>query len=157
MFNIILIIGLIAILVWASIIDFYDMIVPDLANLAVAFLGIVRIVAFEKINFLDASFGVILGGGLLLCVRESFRIFRQSDALGLGDVKLLASAGIWVGWAGIGPVLLIGSLSAFFAFVFRAIRIGRPSFKDPMPFGPFLAFGIIDVVVFFETLNWQVF
>ncbi len=157
MLNLILIIGLIFILVWASIIDFYDMIVPDLANLAVAFLGVVRLVLLEKINFFDASFGVILGGGLLLCVREAFRIFGQRDALGLGDVKLLASAGIWVGWAGIGPVLLIGSLSALFVFVFSAIRIGRPAFNVPIPFGPFLAFGIIDVVLSFEIMNWQAF
>jgi len=153
MINSILIIGLIGVLFWASITDYHHMILPDVANLTIAILGIIRILILGRIDFIDACFGVFIGGGLLFCVRQAFWYFRRINALGFGDVKLLAAAGTWVGSEGIGPVLLIATLSALIAIVFKAIRIGELAFKDPIPFGPFIAFGVIDFLLLHEFLN----
>ncbi len=154
MVNSLLFVALVAVLIWSSIIDFRHMILPDAATLAVAALGGLRLVLTGEGNVLDAGLGVVLGGGLLLCTRAAFRHWRQRDSLGLGDVKLLAAGGIWVGAAGIGPVVLIATFAALLAFMLRAFRLGRAALRDPMPFGPFLAFGLVAVVVFIDGPVW---
>lgn len=61
--------------------------------------------------------------------------------MGLGDAKLLAGAGAWLGWFWLAPVVFIGALTALiYVLILRAA--GRlVSMSTRVPFGPFLAFG----------------
>lgn len=61
-------------------------------------------------------------------------------ALGLGDAKLAALLGAWLGLSGLGLTVILAVVSGALVGVIGRIsgRLGR---HDPMPFGPFLAAG----------------
>jgi leader peptidase (prepilin peptidase)/N-methyltransferase len=66
-----------------------------------------------------------------------------ASGLGLGDVKFLAAAGIWVGLAGLPMLLLAAALTAL-ACVGIMQLAGRPlTGQTSISFGPFLAIGLL--------------
>jgi len=77
-----------------------------------------------------------------LLQRLYFRL-RHVEGLGLGDVKFLAAATIWVGVAGVPTLLLIAALAALGAA--GALQLAGHEMKrqSAMRFGPFLAFGLL--------------
>ena len=85
----------------------------------------------------DSIYGLLIGGGLFLLV---YIISRKG--LGGGDVKFMAAAGLYLGFAGTVPAILYGTvLAAITGLVLIAIKkIGR---KDTMPLVPFLFAGIM--------------
>jgi leader peptidase (prepilin peptidase)/N-methyltransferase len=74
--------------------------------------------------------------------------------MGGGDIKLMAAAGVFLGWKGILVALLAGSLIG--ALVSIALMIARKKGrKDMIPFGPFLCFGIMIAVLYApKLLDW---
>lgn len=69
--------------------------------------------------------------------------FAYPGGMGLGDVKLAGVLGLFLGWLGIGP-LLVGAFAAFllgglFAIILLLLRrVGR---KSGIPFGPWMLVG----------------
>jgi len=88
----------------------------------------------------DSMYGLLIGGGIFLLV---YLISRKG--LGGGDVKFMAAAGLYLGFAETLPVILYGTvIAAFVGLVLIFIKkIGR---KDTMPLVPFLFAGIIITV-----------
>jgi len=90
--------------------------------------------------------GSLLGGGILLAVAVASR-----GAMGGGDIKLMFAAGLFLGGPGV-------VLALFMAFVSGALvgslllATGIKKFKEPIPFGPFLAFGIFVATLWGEPL-----
>jgi leader peptidase (prepilin peptidase)/N-methyltransferase len=69
-----------------------------------------------------------------------YRRWRGRDGLGLGDVKLAAVAGAWLGWATIFAVIELAALSALGAYFINARLRRRPLKKTEfLPFGSFFA------------------
>lgn len=95
--------------IWMSIIDLKYRILPDVLNLTVALCGIAFHMAteFRYITWEMMLLGALVGGGLLLLIRAAANWHYGMDTLGLGDVKLLAAGGIWLG-----PQDLMMALSA---------------------------------------------
>lgn len=85
--------------VWMSIIDLKIRILPDELNLAVAISGVLFHLAtgWLYISPLMCLGGALAGGGLLLAIRAIANNIYGMDTLGLGDVKLLAAVGLWLG------------------------------------------------------------
>ena len=85
----------------------------------------------------DSLYGLLLGGGLFLLV---YLLSRKG--LGGGDVKFMAAAGLYLGFAGTIPAILYGTvlaaLTGLILILFK--KIGR---KDTMPLAPFLFAGIM--------------
>jgi len=85
----------------------------------------------------DSIYGLLMGGGLFLLV---YHLSRKG--LGGGDVKFMAAAGLYLGFAGTIPVILYGTVLA--AIVGLAlILLKKIERKDPMPLAPFLFIGIM--------------
>src|SRR6185295_8965709 len=76
----------------------------------------------------------------LLGVMEGYRRWRGRDGLGLGDVKLAAVAGAWLGWVTITAVVELAALAALAAYLLAAARRRQPLKGSAfLPFGAFLA------------------
>ena len=66
--------------------------------------------------------------------------FAYPAGMGLGDVKLAATMGLFLGRA-VGPAILIALLVASIVGVALIARHGSEARKMAIPFGPFLALG----------------
>jgi len=130
-----------AILTW---IDIRDGIIPDWLNLAIAGLGLVNIVITGDLSAaLEATCEGIAVGGLFWLLRRLYFSYRKIQGLGLGDVKFLGAAGIWVGIAGIAPVLLIATMTALACAGIVQISGRALTAQTSLSFGPFLAAGLV--------------
>ena len=120
--------------------------VPDALNALAAFAGTGTIWleawAAGAGPFWASGLAILQGlvcGGVLLLLREGFYRIRNVDGLGLGDVKLGAVAGIWLGWELFAVAV---TLAAFLALIFVAGWAARRGAWDrtrQIPFGAFLA------------------
>lgn len=99
-------------LVWLSAIDLKMRLLPDELTLAFAVTGILfRFAAYPHAgSWIDAVLGCIAGGGALALVRSVANRFYGFETMGLGDVKLMAAAGIWLGIEGAITALCVGAL-----------------------------------------------
>ena len=78
-------------------------------------------------------------GGLWLVRALYFRI-RQRDGLGLGDVKLAAAGGAWIGWQSLSDAILLAAAMALSLIIVLAVMRGKElSAAAKVPFGCFLA------------------
>lgn len=99
-----------------------------------------------EISWGQSLVGSLLGGGILLTIA-----IISKGGMGGGDIKLMFAAGLLLG----GPAVL---LALFIAFVSGALggglllATGVKRFKEPIPFGPFLAFGIFAASLWGEQL-----
>jgi leader peptidase (prepilin peptidase) / N-methyltransferase len=76
----------------------------------------------------------------LLLLMAAYRRWRGRDGLGLGDVKLAAVAGAWLGFVTIFAVIELAALSALVAYAVNAWLRKRPLRATAfLPFGAFLA------------------
>jgi leader peptidase (prepilin peptidase)/N-methyltransferase len=88
----------------------------------------------------DAVIGVLVGGGVLWTVAEVYYRVRHEEGLGMGDVKMLAMIGAFVGW----QLTLVTLMMASFAgslIGMAVIAARRGTMKYALPFGTFLAMG----------------
>jgi len=102
----------------------------------------------------DAALGAAAASGLLWLVAEGYFRMRGREGMGLGDVKMMAMAGAFLGVQRALLTILLGSLlgSVIGAAV---IAIGRKGADFELPFGTFLGAGAL-LVVFFGSpaLAW---
>jgi prepilin signal peptidase PulO-like enzyme (type II secretory pathway) len=131
--------------------DARRLILPDWLNAVLAGAGIAFHIFSEWhfLSHLDLFLGAALGAGLLFALRWLFLRLRGVEALGLGDVKLMAAAGCWVGLTGLPLILLVGSLGTLITIF--ALRAGGLGFTGPLaarriPFGPGLCAGLVVAV-----------
>jgi leader peptidase (prepilin peptidase)/N-methyltransferase len=76
----------------------------------------------------------------LLGLMFGYRRWRGRDGLGLGDIKLAAVAGAWLGFATIFAVIELAALSALGAYIVNGyIRKRSLKATEFLPFGLFLA------------------
>lgn len=87
-----------------------------------------------------AALGALLGAGILLAVWAAWYLIRHEEGMGLGDVKMLAAIGAFLGWKGVLVSLFFAALSG--ALVGLALMAwGSLGAKAKLPFGAFLALG----------------
>jgi leader peptidase (prepilin peptidase)/N-methyltransferase len=93
-------------------------------------------------GWLDSLIGIVGGGGILLLIAEIYYRVRHEEGLGMGDVKMLAMIGAFLGWQ-LTFVTLV--LSSFLGSVvgLTLIALKRGDMKYALPFGTFLAIGAL--------------
>jgi leader peptidase (prepilin peptidase)/N-methyltransferase len=87
--------------------------------------------------------GMLAGGGSLYFVAWTYEKIKKVDAMGGGDIKLLAMIGVLLGWKGILVTIFIGSAVGSFAGIIIMTYSRNINMKLPIPFGPFLSMGAI--------------
>lgn len=88
----------------------------------------------------DSALGIALGGGVLLAIRAGWKVTTGVDGMGLGDVKMLAMVGAFLGWQQVLVVLLFSSLSGAVIGILLTTLQGK-SLQHRLPFGTFIAIG----------------
>jgi leader peptidase (prepilin peptidase) / N-methyltransferase len=84
--------------------------------------------------------GIVFGGGLLYAIAEAYYRIRHEEGLGMGDVKMLAMIGAFIGWQLTLLTLMTASLAGS-VIGLGLLATGRGSMKYALPFGTFLALG----------------
>ena len=130
-----------AALVALSVIDLDTMRLPDAITLPLIATGPLIAWALGW----DTPFWRILSAGAgflaLFGVAEAYRALRGRSGLGLGDAKLFAAAGAWLGIGAL-PSVLLWACGIALAAVLLAVALRRDiQASSRIPFGPFLAFG----------------
>lgn len=138
-------------LITLSIIDLRVWLLPNWLNLTLAILGIAfhASIQFTILEPIQLLYGAFLGAGTLLAIRFFGNMYYKQDTLGLGDVKLLGAAGLWLGVEGVVMAMTIGAFAGLlhgigFAFA-RAIKEKtKPDLHRLMiPAGPGFCVGIL--------------
>jgi leader peptidase (prepilin peptidase) / N-methyltransferase len=155
-----IVIALIVLLALASLllawIDLRRGIIPDWLNLLIALLGLARALLLEGwAAALDAALEGLTVGAVIYVLRWLYFQWRKHHGLGLGDVKLLAASAVWIGVVGIPMQLLIASVAALVAAGALHIMGQRMTRQTALPFGPFLALGLLATLVL-EQSGWAV-
>ena len=92
-------------------------------------------------SLLSSAIGAVAGYVFILLVRWAYARIRHREGIGLGDAKLFAAAGAWVGWLGLPSVLLVAALFGIAATLFRYGGKATLRSDDRVPFGTFLCLG----------------
>ena len=131
-----------AVLSLLSAIDLTSLRLPDVLTLPLLIAGLALAATGGMETFVWHAASALLGGLSLYLVGWAYLRYRGLEGLGLGDAKLFAVAGSWVGAEGLASVLLIASGSALLtALVWRSWDKSVDG-RSALPFGPFLSLGL---------------
>lgn len=131
-------------------IDFAHQILPN----AITLPGIAAGLAFSLVNPpgpAGAAIGAIAGGGVLYAIAGAYYLARREEGMGMGDVKMLAMIGAFLGWKAVLVTLVLSSFSGALVGV-ALIALSRGSLRVAMPFGTFLALGAVAAMLVGEPL-----
>lgn len=110
---------------------------PDVITLPGIVIGI-ALGSLTQPGVAAAIAGAALGAAVLLFVRWGWKRLTGVDGMGLGDVKMLAMIGAFLGWKQVGVVLFLATLTGAILGITLAAS-GRRSLQTRLPFGTFLA------------------
>ena len=136
-------------------IDLRHRVLPNVITIPGIFVGLL-FSCFAEPGWFDALLGVIIGGVTLLVVSEVYYRARGEHGLGMGDVKMLAMIGAFLGWQSMLVTLVLAS------FLGSTIGIcvmlsGRGDRQFALPLGSFLAVASIAVTFVGEPfIAWYV-
>jgi leader peptidase (prepilin peptidase) / N-methyltransferase len=128
--------------------------IPDGINLAIAGLGVTKVVvAYGVTAAVEAIIEAILVGIVFWSVRWLYFVIRKKDGLGIGDIKFLAAAVPWVGILDVPTLVLITSLAALLAIGGAHLAGQKLSWQTSLRFGPFLAIGLLSTLALQQWLG----
>jgi leader peptidase (prepilin peptidase)/N-methyltransferase len=134
-----------------TFIDLDHQIIPNIITLPGIPLGILAGLVLGEPLLLDRIIGALAGAGFLYLVLFYGSAFYGQDAMGEGDLNLIAMVGAFLGWRGVIVTILVGCLSGS-AIGLALIGLGRLRRREHIPFGPFLALGAIVALFFGDRL-----
>lgn len=149
-------------LIILSFIDMKYFIIPDRFTWGGVFAGILASFLYPELHgfetfkegFVFSSVSALICYGILNSVRIIGTFVYKREAMGYGDIKLVAAFGAFLGWK-------LGLLSIFFGAVFgsvigiASIIFSKFTLRSEIPFGPYLAVGAFIALIYGQRfLNW---
>ncbi|MBU4376965.1 MAG: prepilin peptidase [Candidatus Omnitrophica bacterium] len=141
---------LVSALIAATFIDFDFQIIPDSITVSGIIIGLIAAYIFPSIfgeisrqkALINSLLGVLVGGGSIYLIGVLGTIAFKKDAMGGGDVKLMAMIGAFLGWK---MALLVFFIAPFFgAFVGIMLKV---KYKiETIPYGPYISLAAIIVI-----------
>lgn len=138
-----------ALMVLITLIDLRHYIIPNVLSYPAVPLGVLANIAVFHGNdwtagLIESVTGAVLAGGSFYLLRAAWFRLRGFEGLGLGDVKLAAVAGAWLGPLLLASTFLVAALGGLAAVAVMAVLPGRQlKLGDPIPFGSFIAPAIL--------------
>jgi len=104
----------------------------------------------------ESLIGLVAGGGVLYLLAEGWRLIRHEEAMGGGDIKMLAMIGAFLGWQLMIFTLVFSSLLGALIGL-TLIATGKGNRKSQLPYGTFLALAALAACVVGQpVVNWYV-
>lgn len=139
------------ILIPVAIIDIKHYIIPDSITLGGLVLSIAISFLPGYLSPIQSLIGLLVGGGILYAAGLLGELILKKEAMGGGDIKLMAFTGALWGWKIALTSIVVGAFCG--AIIGLLLIVIKKSNKDNMlPFGPFLALGIILSVFYSDQL-----
>ena len=136
-----------SVLLAISVIDWFTFEIPMACNVFIGILGIVHLV-WDRSHALEYLAGALTVSLLFLLVY----VLTKGQGIGGGDIKLMAAAGLLVGWKRILLALFVGSV------VGSVIHLSLMKWQKKeriLAFGPYLAVGIfVSILWGKEIISW---
>lgn len=123
------------VLVAVTLTDLELRLIPNAIVLAGALAAVAIVAVSDPSSLGERAVAAAAAGGALLLVALAY-----PRGMGMGDVKLVAMLGLYLGRA-VAPALLIGLAAGALVGVAMIARHGAAARKRAIPFGPFLALG----------------
>jgi len=122
--------------------DIREGLLPDALTLPLAAAGLALAAIATPDELTERGLGAVAGYAVLAATREIYRRLRRRDGLGLGDAKLLAAGGAWLGWEALPSVLLLACVVTLGWVLLAGWWRGNLALDRRIPFGPGLCLGI---------------
>jgi len=132
-----LLLGCVLVVLFA--IDLEHHLLPNVITLPAIAIGFI-FSFFTEPGWVASLIGIALGGGFLFAVAEAYYRIRKEEGLGMGDVKMLAMIGAFLGWKLTIVTLMMASFTGTLVGI-GVLASGRGGMKFALPFGTFLALG----------------
>jgi len=127
-------------LIIIAFIDLNEQIIPDVISLPGIAIGFILSFFVTYISFVDSILGIAVGGGIILIIGLGGSVIFKKEAMGGGDIKLVAMIGAFLGYRYIIISLFLGFfLGALTGIILIMAKI--KSREDVVPFGPFIVLG----------------
>jgi leader peptidase (prepilin peptidase)/N-methyltransferase len=104
-------------------------------------------------GLVEGGLGIALGAGALLLVAGGYYLIARREGMGMGDPKLLAMIGAFVGWQGVVFTMLAASCIGTLVGVGLIVFAGKDR-RYQVPFGPFLSLGAV-LWIWFGPTAWR--
>jgi len=137
---------LVFVLLCVAVVDWDAMEIPDGLLVVGAMAGLIWIwLVPNSPGWLDVLLGVAAGALPLLILDRLVWIIAKKPGFGLGDTKLMAMAGLFLGWQGMPAAYFIAFVSGGLYGI--ALLITKKAERgDYIAFGPFLCLGILSAI-----------
>ena len=123
------------------VVDLQHRILPNAITVSGVGVGL-AVSVFVEPGWRDAVIGVVVGGGVLFGVAEAYYRLRGEEGLGMGDVKMLAMIGAFLGWRLMFVALFLGSVLGSIVGI-GMLGLGLADSQYALPLGTFLAIGAV--------------
>jgi leader peptidase (prepilin peptidase) / N-methyltransferase len=136
-------------LVAVTLTDLERKVIPNKVLLVAAVLGVVIAAVSDPGSLPERAIAAVAAGGLLFAAAMAY-----PRGMGLGDVKLAAVMGLFLG-RNVGAALLVALLAGSLVGLAIMAREGAAARKRGIPFGPFLALGgVVGLLAGDELTAW---
>lgn len=127
----------VSLLIALTMIDIDTFRLPDVLVSLLAAVGVLKILVTVEPGFWNSLLGAVGAGGIFFLIAHFY-----PDGMGLGDVKLVAALGVYLGFPDVFYAVFLASLFGVIAGGINLV-IKKKNLRDPIPFGPFLAAGAV--------------
>ena len=143
-------------LISVFVIDFKLQIIPNRLNLTIFEIGIIFAFLYGLSNIaitINMLLGMLAGGGIFLLITLLGGVFYGKEAMGFGDVKLMASLGLYFGLSNIIIITLTSFLiGAILSIILLITKIKKTD--EYIPFGPFIVIAVfLSIYLTFEQIK----
>ncbi len=106
----------------------------------------------QFLSLLESMLGAVITSGSILLVAKLYEWVRHREGMGLGDVKMVAMIGAFLGLQGGLLTLIIASMAGGIGGLLFILLTGRNASTYQLPFGAFLGIAAMVVGMFGESL-----
>ena len=147
--NLIFYIPVVLALILAFCLDIKYMIIPDTSSIIIVISAILKLIMnFSIDNCINSIIGLLVGGLFFYIINIIFEFFSKKVGFGFGDIKLLASIGLFLGYKDVFVIIIMSIfLSAAFSIIFLIINYLRKVKKEYLPFGPFIVISTLIIFI----------